>query len=598
MHSKYEVIGIVGEGAYGVVYKCKNKESGDFVAIKKFKEVEDELVKKTMTRELKVLQMLKHDNIVEYKEAFKRKGNLFLVFEYVDKNLLELLQEHPKGLDPGIIKKVIYQLCKSIKYLHELNIVHRDIKPENLLVDSNLKLKLCDFGFARTIKKNYEKLTDYVATRWYRSPELLITSGYYGPEVDYWAIGCIMGELADGDPLFPGDNEVDQLIVIQKVIGKLPDYQYEIFQNNPGLKGKVPDFSKPESLERRYMGKLSKQAINFMKNLLHPDPKLRLKGEAIFSHPYFENYPDPFPSKKEPSQPEISRPLNPTNPLVNTNTHTILPLNPIQPTHQANPSFNNDKKPKNVQPIISNTTNINIINYNNFDGKNSPTNNLQTQNEGNEKFNMNKLNDKKQLGNLNNNLNTKLLPNNINSNMLMTSYNFNQSFKDNLLSMYSSTSFDKNFKTFYKGDPYNFEIETNFGKNKATKEETAGNFNAKNILNTIDEERTKKPMMNINTVKKPNYKNDNMQNLVSMYPTFNPSERTPPKGKKKSQGPAGTNRNNIVYNSGIEDNLKILQSKYGSFKLNNATTKNYGNLKDFQLPSINSKNFSLKKLIK
>jgi len=114
MHSKYEVIGIVGEGAYGVVYKCKNKENGEFVAIKKFKEVEDELVKKTMTRELRVLQMLKHDNIVEYKEAFKRKGNLFLVFEYVDKNLLELLQENSKGLDPAVIKKVIYQLCKAI----------------------------------------------------------------------------------------------------------------------------------------------------------------------------------------------------------------------------------------------------------------------------------------------------------------------------------------------------------------------------------------------------------------------------------------------------------------------------------------------------
>lgn len=609
MHSKYEVIGIVGEGAYGVVYKCKNKETGDFVAIKKFKEVEDELVKKTMTRELKVLQMLKHDNIVEYKEAFKRKGNLFLVFEYVDKNLLELLQEHPKGLDPGVIKKVIYQLCKSIKYLHELNIVHRDIKPENLLVDSNLKLKLCDFGFARTIKKNYEKLTDYVATRWYRSPELLITSGYYGPEVDYWAIGCIMGELADGDPLFPGDNEVDQLIVIQKVLGRLPDYQYEIFQNNPGLKGKIPDFSKPETLERRYMGKLSKQAIAFMKNLLNPDPKLRLKGESIFTHPYFENYPDPFPNKKENLAPETTKnqiPINSTiNPNSNANSSQQINLN--QPSHQSNTSqisFNpTDKKNKNVQPIISNTTNINIINYNNFDaGKSSPTNNLNTHNESiqNEKFNSTKNNNEKKpsnnLNNIQNGLHSKHHPNNLGNNMLLTSYNFNQTFKDNLLSMYSSTSFDKNFKTFYKGDPYNFEIETNFGKNKNNKDEA--NFNQKNILNTIDEEKTKKPTNNITTVKKPAFKNEGLQNLVSMYPTFNASERTPPKGKKKSQGPSVTNRNNMGYNAGIEDNLKILQSKYGSFKLSNTGVKNYGNLKDFQLPSINNKNFSLKKLMK
>jgi cyclin-dependent kinase-like len=445
MQSKYEVIGIVGRGAYGVVYKCKNKETGEFVALKKFKEIEDDLVKKTMMRELKVLQMLKHDNIVEYKEAFKTKGDLFLVFEYVDKNLLELLQEHPRGLDPLVIKKIIYQLCKAIKYLHDMNIVHRDIKPENLLIDSNLKLKLCDFGFSRTIKKNNDRLTDYVATRWYRSPELLITSGYYGSEVDYWAIGCIMGELADGDPLFPGDNELDQLAVIQKVLGKLPDHQQELFYNNPNFKGrKLPDVSKPETLEKRYLGKLSKQAINFMKALINPDPKYRLKGDAVFNHSFFDNYPDPFPSSsvtQNPNQKNFqtnnTSGNNNNNSVNNNSINTANNITPItvnnfstsnnQPTtssvnHNNNSNFpqniylipsrennnhpivnststnnnnnhkmNNtstnpiheqsvnltkhltqnhqqDKKSNIVHPIITNTTNINIINYNNFDG--------------------------------------------------------------------------------------------------------------------------------------------------------------------------------------------------------------------------------------
>lgn len=591
MHSKYEVIGIVGEGAYGVVYKCKNKESGDFVAIKKFKEVEDELVKKTMTRELRVLQMLKNDNIVEYKEAFKRKGNLFLVFEYVDKNLLELLQEHPKGLDPAVIKKVIYQLCKSIKYLHDLNIVHRDIKPENLLVDSNLKLKLCDFGFARTIKRNNEKLTDYVATRWYRSPELLITSGYYGPEVDYWAIGCIMGELADGDPLFPGDNELDQIIVIQKVLGKLPDYQYELFYNNPNFKGKkLMEVTKPETLERRYMGKLSKQAINFMKQLLNPDPVRRVKGDAVFSHPYFENYPDPFPSKGSNS----------------TLTNNIPVNEPTQLNHKIGSQSTNsvDKKPKNtqVQPIISNTTNINIINYNNFEPKNSPTHtnsNLNTnlvtphnENLTNDKSNLSKftaLNGKKTVSNFSHN--NKFMNNFGGNNMLLTSYNFNQNIKDNLLSMYSSTSFDKNFKTFYKGDKYNFDIDMNFIK--GGKETVTGNC-YKSMLNTIDEEKSKKHVNNIYPIKKPNYKVN--ENNIGI-PNFGSSERTPPKTKKKniSQAPS---KNQFL---AADETLKLLQSKYGNFKvthqpLNNI--KSYNNLKDFQLPSINSKNYSLKKLMK
>jgi cyclin-dependent kinase-like len=291
-----------------------------------------------------------------------------------------------------------------------MNIVHRDIKPENLLVDSTIKLKLCDFGFARTIKKSTEKLTDYVATRWYRSPELLITSGYYGQEIDYWAIGCIMGELADGDPLFPGDNEIDQLIVIQKVLGKLPESQFEIFQNNLGLKGKIPEFSKPETLERRYMGKLSKQAINFMKLLLHPDPKHRLKGDSVFSHPYFDNYPDPFPSQKK----EFSMPAN-------------VPVN--------------EKKVKKEVPVITNTTNINIINYNNYDGKNNQIvqNSNDSVNDKNNsnltKFNsiltgqngLNFTNDRKIINSQN--LNSK---SNLANNMLLTSYNFNQNIKENI----------------------------------------------------------------------------------------------------------------------------------------------------------------------
>ena len=197
MQNKYEVIEVVGEGAYGIVYKCRNKETGKYVAIKKFKEVEDDLVKKTMKRELRMLQKLNHPNIVSFIEAFKRKGNLYLIFEYIPKNLLELLQENFNGLDHKLIRHFIYQLCKSIKYLHSQNIIHRDIKPENLLVDDNMNIKLCDFGFARILNSKNEKLTDYVATRWYRAPELLLSQGDYGFEVDYWAVGCIMGELVD-----------------------------------------------------------------------------------------------------------------------------------------------------------------------------------------------------------------------------------------------------------------------------------------------------------------------------------------------------------------------------------------------------------------
>ena len=289
MQNKYEVIGVVGEGAYGIVYKCKNKETGKYVAIKKFKEVDDELVKKTMKRELKMLQRLHHPNVVDFQDAFRRKGNLFLVFEFVEKNLLELLQEHPNGLDPHLIRHLIYQLCKSIKYLHDQNIVHRDIKPENLLITDKMESKLCDFGFARLVSETNDKLTDYVATRWYRAPELLLSEGKYGKEVDYWAIGCIMGELVDGNPLFPGENELDQIYCIQKVLGNLTDKQEEMFYNNPLFNGKnLLNITKPETLEKRYLGKFSKKAISFMKGLLALDPKKRLNGNTVFKHSYFE----------------------------------------------------------------------------------------------------------------------------------------------------------------------------------------------------------------------------------------------------------------------------------------------------------------------
>jgi cyclin-dependent kinase-like len=298
MQKKYEVLGIVGEGAYGVVYKCKNKITNEFVAIKKFKETDDEIVIKTMKRELEMLKKIKHENIVEYKESFIHKKNLYLVFEYVEKNLLELLQETPNGISPPKIKYLIYQLIKAIKYLHSKNIIHRDIKPENLLINPDLKLKLCDFGFAREVKLNMEnnnisQMTDYVATRWYRAPELLLSEGIYGPEVDYWAIGCIMGELIDGNPIFPGDDEYDQLNYIIKIIGNLPIQFTEMFYENPIFQGKDLLFvDKIESLDKRYLGKISKDAIDFMKQLLRIDPSKRLNGDTVFKHKYYEDYLD------------------------------------------------------------------------------------------------------------------------------------------------------------------------------------------------------------------------------------------------------------------------------------------------------------------
>jgi len=160
------------------------------------------------------------------------------------------------------VRNYIYQLLKAIEFCHRHQVLHRDIKPENLLINPKTgDLRLCDFGFARILNLNSKSpLTDYVATRWYRSPELLLGDNY-GKEVDIWAVGCIMGEISDGDPIFPGESEIDQLFCIQKVMGPLTAQQQEDFKKNPRYIGyKFPDVSKPEGLEKHYLGKMSRKA--------------------------------------------------------------------------------------------------------------------------------------------------------------------------------------------------------------------------------------------------------------------------------------------------------------------------------------------------
>ena len=156
-----------------------------------------------------------------------------MVFEYLDNNLLEVLEKNQKGLNNRTIAKYIYQVLEGLNYMHSLGYIHRDIKPENLLVSTSGTVKICDMGFARLADP---LMTDYVATRWYRPPELLVGADYGSP-IDIWAVGCILCELTDTQPLFPGSDEIDQLGQILKGFGPLPDSLKTILDNNKHLKG-------------------------------------------------------------------------------------------------------------------------------------------------------------------------------------------------------------------------------------------------------------------------------------------------------------------------------------------------------------------------
>mmetsp|Transcript_90540 Transcript_90540/g.157054 ORF Transcript_90540/g.157054 Transcript_90540/m.157054 type:complete len:887 (+) Transcript_90540:196-2856(+) len=301
--NKYDVLGVVGEGAYGVVLKCKNKDTNEIVAIKKFKESEDdEIVRKTTLREVKILRFMRHENIVQLKEAFRRKGKLYLVFEFVEKSMLDILEANPNGVDTEAVRLLTCQLARAIDYCHRHDVIHRDIKPENLLINPiDNALRLCDFGFARTMTTD-QPLTDYVATRWYRAPELLLGSTHYGKDVDIWALGCIMGELTDGQPLFAGESEVDQLYVIQKVMGPLTSEHMEMFLRNPRFLGiQFPDIGKPETLERRYLRKMPKQQMQLLKGALVMEPRRRLPARDVLNRPWFDGIRLPRSLRPVPS---------------------------------------------------------------------------------------------------------------------------------------------------------------------------------------------------------------------------------------------------------------------------------------------------------
>ncbi|KAJ4918331.1 hypothetical protein JOQ06_006532 [Pogonophryne albipinna] len=287
---RYESLGLVGEGSYGTVLKCRHRESRRLVAIKKFVDSDDDkTVKKIALREIKLLRQLRHDNLVNLLEVWKRRRRWYLVFEFVERTLLDDLEQNPTGLDLNTSRQILFQILRAAAFCHQLNIIHRDIKPENILISQCGVVKMCDFGFARTMTSPAEGgvYTDYVATRWYRAPELLVGDTKYGKAVDVWAFGCLLLEMLTGQPLFPGDSDLDQIYHIVRCFGNLTAHHQELFYRNPGFSGvRLPEHSGRVPLDQRFPT-IPPTALDLAQSCLQMDPERRAQCSELLEHPLF-----------------------------------------------------------------------------------------------------------------------------------------------------------------------------------------------------------------------------------------------------------------------------------------------------------------------
>nr|GMD82006.1 cyclin-dependent kinase F-4-like [Ipomoea batatas] len=214
---RYKIIKEVGNGTFGSVWRAINKQTGEVVAIKRMKKKYYSWEECINLREVRSLRRMKHPNIVKLREVIRENDILFFVFEYMEYSLYQLMKDRGKLFSETQVKNWCFQVFQGLADMHQRGYFHRDLKPENLLVTKEI-IKIADFGLAREINSQ-PPYTEYVSTRWYRAPEVLLQSPTYGSAVDMWAMGAIMAELFTLRPLFPGSNEADEIYKICSVIG-------------------------------------------------------------------------------------------------------------------------------------------------------------------------------------------------------------------------------------------------------------------------------------------------------------------------------------------------------------------------------------------
>ena len=282
----YQRLEKVGEGTYGIVYKaCDN--AGGLFALKSIRlEAEDEGIPSTAIREISLLKELNHPNIVKLCDVVHSEKKLTLVFEFVDRDLKKVLEQHDRGLDPKVCKSYLAQLFKGIAFCHQHKVLHRDLKPQNLLVSNSGCLKLADFGLARAFGIPVRSYTHEVVTLWYRSPDVLMGNRRYSTPVDIWSVGCIFSEMATGQPLFPGNKDQDQLNLIFQTLGTPTEAEWPSVVELPEWRRDFPVYEKPNNFAV-ICPKLDQIGLELLSRLLKYDPGQRATASAALEHVYF-----------------------------------------------------------------------------------------------------------------------------------------------------------------------------------------------------------------------------------------------------------------------------------------------------------------------
>jgi protein kinase len=323
---RFEEIGLIDEGAFGVVTKCRDRETGDIVAIKRMKQRYATFDECLQLKEVKSLRKIKHDNVVKLFQVFRDNDHLFLVFELIpDGSLLKTIKEHSGPFTLPEIRFIVSQMFEGLAFVHRQGFFHRDMKPENLLWAGNV-LKICDFGLAREIRSR-PPYTEYVSTRWYRAPEIVLKHEFYNSPVDVWAAGCIMAELFTMKPLFQGTSETDQLFKICSILGTPgPTNWPDGVKLATRLGLRLPQVT-PTSLASVVTG-ASPEALDLLKEILQFDPAKRPSASQALQHPFFSGPSCPVgtavasqaPSPGPRPSPVIPPPKDTANPSVPART--------------------------------------------------------------------------------------------------------------------------------------------------------------------------------------------------------------------------------------------------------------------------------------